>query len=121
MSPHEDAARLAGVPGRSPAAVERAVRSGDDLVLVCAYPNDTGLEKYPLPGAISRTALADRTGDLERDAAIVFYCACPEDRTARRVAATWRDEGWSGASVLVGGWAAWRDAGLAMPRGTRRR
>lgn len=89
-----------------PREVERRLRSGEDLLLVCAYEGEVGFAKFPLPGALSLRELRARLGDLPKDAEIVFYCRCPDDKTAVERALELRAAGWEHANVLAGGWKA---------------
>ena len=96
-------------PTRIPARdLERRLRSGNGTLLVCAYEGDVGFRKFPLAGAISLADLRARLDDLPRDVEIVFYCRCPNDKTALERARELRDLGWSNAKVLAGGFDAAR-------------
>ncbi len=50
--------------------------------------------------------------DIPKDAWIVAFCACPNDRTSLHVADDLRFAGWPHARALAGGWDAWQAAGL---------
>ena len=95
---------------RTPAEFERARRSGEDVWLVCAYPGTTGFRKFPLPGAVpleGPSGLETRFEGLDKDSELVFYCRCPEDKTAAQAAATWAGRTPARVAVLEGGWRAW--------------
>jgi hypothetical protein len=92
----------------SAAEAARRLRSDAGARLVCAYPTEVGMRKFPLPGAISLGELAALEPELAHDALIVFYCRCPDDKTALARALEWRAKGWRRASVLAGGWQAAR-------------
>jgi rhodanese-related sulfurtransferase len=87
--------------------VRRRLRSDAGTLLVCAYEGEVGFRKYPLPGAIALSELRERLAGLPRDAEIVLYCRCPEDRTAVRRARELLDLGFPNVKVLAGGHAAW--------------
>ncbi len=58
--------------------------------------------------------------DVPHDAAVVTYCACPDDEAAVRAAQTLSAAGFRRVRVLKGGWRAWLDARgqvEAKPRG----
>ena len=90
-----------------PRVVERRLRSGHELLLVCAYEADSSFEKFPLEGAIPRSQLASQLSELSPEAEIVFYCRCPEDSTATAAARELAARGFSSARVLAGGYTAW--------------
>ncbi len=48
--------------------------------------------------------------DVARDAAVVTYCACPDDEADARAAQTLSAAGFKRVRVLKGGWRAWLDA-----------
>jgi rhodanese-related sulfurtransferase len=87
-------------------SLDRRLRSGLDTLLVCAYEGDVGSRKFPLAGAISLADLRARLDDLPRDVEIVFYCRCPNDKTALERAQEFHELGWSNAKVLAGGFEA---------------
>ena len=60
-------------------------------------------------------AVADaRRLGLPADAWVVAYCTCPAEETSGRVARDLIRNGWPRARALVGGFAAWRAAGLPV-------
>lgn len=61
-------------PGRIRASeVRRRLETGDDLLLVCAYPDDEKFRQMPIEGAISFREFQARRPRLAHDADIVFY------------------------------------------------
>jgi rhodanese-related sulfurtransferase len=60
-------------------------------------------------------AVADaRRLGLPTDAWLVAYCTCPNEETSGRAAHDLIRHGWPRARALVGGFAAWRAAGLPV-------
>jgi len=51
---------------------------------------------------------------LPSDAGIVLYCTCPNDATSARVARELLRGGWPRARALIGGFDAWKQAGLGV-------
>lgn len=51
---------------------------------------------------------------IGKDAWIVAFCACPNDRTSAHVAEELRQAGWSRARALQGGWEIWQASGLPI-------
>jgi NhaP-type Na+/H+ or K+/H+ antiporter len=51
---------------------------------------------------------------LPPDAPLVLYCTCPSDATSARVARELLRGGWPRARALIGGFDAWRNAGLGV-------
>lgn len=107
----------AEAPGRpprraAPRDVERRLRAGHELLLVCAYEADASHAKFALAGAVPRSALERQLAELEPDHEIVFYCRCPDDATAEAAARELAGRGFTNVGVLAGGVRAWRDAGL---------
>jgi NhaP-type Na+/H+ or K+/H+ antiporter len=52
--------------------------------------------------------------ELPKDAWLVAYCTCPAEETSTRVTRDLIRSGWPRARALVGGFAAWRSAGLPI-------
>jgi rhodanese-related sulfurtransferase len=95
---------------RTPAEFQRARRAGADVWLVCAYPGPTGFRKFPLPGALPLEGpggLDARLAELDADSELVFYCRCPDDKTAAQAAASWAERTEARVAVLEGGFLAW--------------
>lgn len=77
-------------------------------------------EEGQIPGSIR--VLPDLIGDwaddqLVKDRPIVAYCSCPNDATSVRVARVLTEAGFT-ASVLKGGFHAWRDSHPVEPKST---
>ncbi|MBI3272640.1 MAG: hypothetical protein HYZ53_26865 [Planctomycetes bacterium] len=85
----------------------RLAEPGSDLLLICAYAHDRAFEKYGIVGSISGREFEARAPGLERDRPLVFYCACPADKTAVAYAADAAADGFTNAMVLDGGYGAW--------------
>ena len=102
--------------GRSAHEVLRALRNGDELLLVCAYDSPVSLAKFPLPGALDLAGLREGEAQLGRDSELVFYCWCPQDKTSKERAREWRARGFRRANFLLGGVDAWRSAGARLAR-----
>jgi len=43
-------------------------------LLVCAYDDEEKFNTFPLEGAISLNEFKSRTGDLDKNQEIIFYC-----------------------------------------------
>jgi hypothetical protein len=43
-------------------------------LLVCAYDDDEKFKAFPLEGAISLNEFKSKTGELNKDQEIIFYC-----------------------------------------------
>jgi rhodanese-related sulfurtransferase len=62
----------------------------------------------------------DREADaFPRDREIVFYCACPNEVSARRAAQILLTRGFREVRPLIGGLDAWIEAGYATEEGVR--
>jgi len=60
-------------------------------------------------------AVAEARGlGLPPDAPLVLYCTCPNDATSARVARDLMRNGWPRARALIGGFDAWKAAGLGV-------
>jgi rhodanese-related sulfurtransferase len=99
----------------APAEVAGRVRAGRAR-LVCAYDSPVSFPKFPLAGAVPLTRLRELEPDLEADTELVFYCRCPDDKTARQRAAEYAARGFTQVAVLAGGVDAWLAAGLRLAR-----
>lgn len=96
--------------------VERALRAGHELHLVCAYETASAWARFGLERALSWQAFQALRPTLDPDARVVLYCRCPADRTAERLARRLAAEGLRGVSVLAGGFEAARVAGMRPAR-----
>src|SRR3954453_19048104 len=85
-----------------------------DALLVCAYDDETKFEKNRLDGAISLEELRAKQHWLPKDREIIFYCSCPHDEAATRLAEQYRAKGFQNAEILEGGVKAWTGAGYGM-------
>ena len=62
-------------PERIPASLVREKVSGDTALLVCAYDDNDKFNQFYLDGAISLDEFKSRSGDLDKNMDIFFYCA----------------------------------------------
>jgi rhodanese-related sulfurtransferase len=92
--------------------VARRMRSGEPLLLVCAYEADVAWRKYGLVGAIPRSELEDHLDDLQPGGLVVLYCRCPREKTATEAATALAERGFDRVRVLAGGYDAALEAGL---------
>ncbi len=53
--------------------------------------------------------------DLNRE--IIFYCACPNDKTSASAALLLINKGYTNVKALKGGWNAWQAAGYPVESG----
>lgn len=58
---------------RSPEEVRARLESGGDVLLVCAYADETKFKGARLEGAISLGALNGKLPSLSKHAEIIFY------------------------------------------------
>ena len=58
----------------TPEEVWRKLKSGE-VLLVCAYEDDSKFKMMQLEGAISLNALESRLPALAKDQEVIFYCA----------------------------------------------
>ena len=92
--------------------LHRKLEEGEPVILVCAYGSELAFKKYNIKQAITATELDSRLPALPKDQEIVFYCACPEDKTALQRASILVDQGYGEAKVLHRGFSAWLTAGF---------
>jgi rhodanese-related sulfurtransferase len=97
----------------SPEAVASGLLAGE-LVLVCAYENETGFRKFPIAGAIAISELERRLPESDRATEIVFYCRCPKDKTSLAMAKRYIERGRENIGVLDGGVEAWLRSGFKL-------
>jgi membrane protein DedA with SNARE-associated domain/rhodanese-related sulfurtransferase len=67
-----------------------------------------------LPGALLIDLDAVASHDFPRDRAIVFYCACPNEASAKRAAQILLSRGYADVRPLIGGLDGWIEAGLPV-------
>ena len=92
----------------SPAEVAKMQQAGEDVVVVCAYDDVENHERIGIPGSVSFPDFQKKLSDLPKAEKIVFYCDCPHDELAQEKTTTFRQQGYSNASVLDGGINAWK-------------
>jgi rhodanese-related sulfurtransferase len=85
-----------------------------EIVLVCAYENEVGFRKFPIPGAIALSELERRLPEIGSTTEIVFYCRCPNDKTSLAIARRYLALGHANIGVLEGGVEAWLDSGFKL-------
>ncbi len=92
--------------GSAGISVEEArSRVADGALLVCAYPDEAKCELYGIDPAISLTQLEGQLDEIGTSREILFYCACPDDATAKKRAAELRARGYR-ADFVRGGFHA---------------
>jgi NhaP-type Na+/H+ or K+/H+ antiporter/rhodanese-related sulfurtransferase len=64
--------------------------------------------------SLQLAAIDARRAGLLTDAWLIAYCTCPNEETSSRVTRDLLRSGWPRARALVGGFAAWRAAGLPI-------
>lgn len=89
----------------------------DEVVFVDAR-SATGLSHNPVqvPGAI-HLPLKELPGGIKRlprNRPIVTYCTCSDEKTSARVARQLKENGFSEAYPLRGGFKSWQKAGLPV-------
>ena len=62
-------------PERVPASVVREKVMNESALLVCAYEDDDKYSQFRLDGAISMSEFRSRSGSLDKDTELYFYCA----------------------------------------------
>ena len=101
------------------AEVEALLGAGAKLIPLDARRVEArGESEYQARGSLRispqlATADARRLG-LPTDAWLVAYCTCPAEETSLRVTRDLIRSGWPRTRALVGGFAAWRAAGLPI-------
>jgi sodium/hydrogen antiporter len=101
------------------AEVEALLAAGAKLIpLDVRRPESRSESEYQARGSVRlspQLAVADaRRLGLPTDAWLVAYCTCPAEETSGRAARDLIRSGWPRARALVGGFAAWRTAGLPI-------
>lgn len=76
------------------------------------------LEEGWIPGAqfVTLESAEQWLPDIDPEAAVVLYCACPNEVTAAKVAKVLIQRGYRNIRPLTGGIDAWRDAGHPIQR-----
>lgn len=89
--------------------------SHDEPPLVVDIGSRLAQESRPhLPGALLIDLNAVASHDFPRDRAIVFYCACPNEASAKRAAQLLLSRGYADVRPLIGGLDGWINAGLPV-------
>jgi rhodanese-related sulfurtransferase len=69
-----------------------------------------------IPGSLRiwRMELEERIGEVPRGRPVVAYCACHYEHSSTRAALILEEYDFADIHILVGGFNAWRDAGLPL-------
>jgi rhodanese-related sulfurtransferase len=94
------------------AEVAKLQKSGNDVVLVCAYDDAGNHQRIGIDGSKSFPEFQKALGSQPKDRTVVFYCDCPHDELAKEKTATFREQGYN-AVALDGGVNAWQNETLA--------
>lgn len=89
---------------------------GGDLPVILDVRAGTAFEASHIPGAHSYDphARGARLPAIDPDAAVIVYCACPNEVSAARIAQLLRRAGIQRVRPLLGGIDAWIDAGYQV-------
>jgi rhodanese-related sulfurtransferase len=89
--------------------------SHDEPPLIVDIGSRLAQESRPhLPGALLIDLDAVASHDFPRDRSIVFYCACPNEASAKRAAQVLLSRGYADVRPLIGGLDGWIEAGLPV-------
>jgi membrane protein DedA with SNARE-associated domain/rhodanese-related sulfurtransferase len=89
--------------------------SHDEPPLVVDIGSRLAHESRPhLRGALLMDLDAVASHDFPRDRAIVFYCACPNEASAKRATHLLLSRGYADVRPLIGGLDGWIDSGLPV-------
>jgi membrane protein DedA with SNARE-associated domain/rhodanese-related sulfurtransferase len=92
--------------------------SHDDPPLVVDIGSRLAHESRPhLPGALLMDLDGVASHDFPRDRSIVFYCACPNEVSAKRATQLLLARGYADVRPLIGGLDGWMAAGLPVEPG----
>ena len=71
-----------------------------------------------IPGSLRiwRMELEERIGEVPRGRPVVTYCACHYEHSSTRAALILEEYDFPEIHILVGGFNAWRDAGLPLEK-----
>ena len=71
---------------------------------------------HQIPGSLRiwRMELEERIGEVPQGRPLVTYCACHYEHSSTRAALILEEYDFEDIHVLVGGFNAWRDAGLPL-------
>jgi rhodanese-related sulfurtransferase len=89
---------------------------GGDLPVILDVRAGTAFEASHIPGAHSYDphARGARLPAIDPDAAVIVYCACPNEVSAARIAQLLRRAGIQRVRPLLGGIDAWINAGYQV-------
>ncbi len=91
---------------------------GEQPVLLDVRSKEARLQEGVIPGSLSAhpSELDPVVSDYPRDMEIVVYCSCPNEASAATAAKHLKRAGFKKIRPLLGGVAAWTDAGHSMDR-----
>jgi membrane protein DedA with SNARE-associated domain/rhodanese-related sulfurtransferase len=98
-------------------AVSEVARRLHELTIYDARSHgyyDKGATRIPGSSRLEPNALTTEAAKLPRDREIVVYCTCIREATSIRVARILAEEHGLHASVIAGGFRAWKKAGLPL-------
>ncbi|SAK42401.1 DedA family transmembrane protein [Caballeronia hypogeia] len=98
-------------------ATLRALLEGEPppLVVDVRRHERRAMDPYAIPGALLlNDDAATQLAEIARDRKLVTYCDCPSEVSAALAARELAAHGFSDVAPLLGGLAAWRDAGYAV-------
>ena len=74
--------------------------------------------EHQIPGSLRiwRMELEERIGEVPRGRPVVTYCACHYEHSSTRAALILEEYDFPEIHILVGGFNAWRDAGLPLEK-----
>ena len=97
----------------TPQEVYPRVKAGETL-LVCAYPDEAKCRSLQLDGALTFQDFQTRLSSIPKNQEIVFYCAWTNEHSSAGAAGKLLTQGYPKAKALLGGVAAWEQAGYPI-------
>ena len=94
-----------------PKEAREKAQAGEAL-LVCAYEGQGKCDDLALERSIPLAELIERSDALPKEAELIFYCACPNEKSAVALALRYARHGWWNVKVLDGGVVGWDEAGV---------
>ncbi|BDI30178.1 hypothetical protein CCAX7_22290 [Capsulimonas corticalis] len=101
------------------AEMQRLQEAGENVVVLDVRSERTYNDSDLLAGGALRmdyhhaAELSAKAG-IPKDAWVILFCACPDDKTSVYTAGEMRRAGWTHAYALRDGWDAWQAAGLPV-------
>jgi rhodanese-related sulfurtransferase len=96
----------------SVAEAAKIVSAGKFLFVDVRIPSDYRASHIRGAVNIPASEIAERAGELTREAFIITYCTCPEEHASARAVRDLQRLGFSQVGALVGGMDAWMEAGF---------